>query len=192
MNYKSRFFLTVGILFSLLIFVQAFSWAEEVFSLFTTPRASKVGDTVTVIISEFSTATQIAKTDFARSSQMEGEAGLNGGFSVNGGLDYSNKYAGSGATKRQGSVNARITAEVVEVLPTGNLKIRGSKKIVVNQEEQIIFVEGVVRPQDIGKDNTVFSTKLAHAVISLKGRGVVNESRKPGIIARILGWLGIL
>src|SRR5690606_1674482 len=66
----------------------------------------------------------------------------------------SDSNAARGSTTRGGSLNARMTAQVVDVLPNGNLLIEGRQTIIVNEEEQIIVVSGIVRPQDIAPDHT--------------------------------------
>ena len=76
-----------------------------------------------------------------------------------------------GSTTHGGTLDARMTAQVVDVLPTGNLVIEGRQTIIVNGEEQIIVVSGQVRPQDIASDNTVLSTFIADATIAYQGTG---------------------
>ena len=197
---KIYFFAKVlSVLFVLIFIVNSNSLqVEAVTSLFTTPRASKVGDTLTVIISEFSTASQTAKTDFDRKSKTDSEVSLPStslpSFSTSLpslGWDYSSGYGGSGSTQRKASILAKLTVEVIEVLPNGNLKVRGEKKVKVNQEEQIIYLEGIVRPQDIGENNTISSVNIAQVNIRYEGRGPITEARRPGLITRLFSWLRI-
>lgn len=182
------------LLFILFSFIFQPLQAGGVTSLFTTPRASRVGDTLTVIISEFSTASQTAKTDFQKGTETGGKIDLpssTGGSLPAWEWSYSTDYGGSGSTQRKGSLIAKITVEVVEVLPNGNLRIKGGKRVKINQEQQIIYVEGIVRPQDIGENNTISSVNIAQASIKYEGKGPVTEGRRPGIIPRLLNWLGI-
>ena len=194
----------LSVLFVLIFIVNSNSLqVEAVTSLFTTPRASKVGDTLTVIISEFSTASQTAKTGFDRKSKADSEVSLPStslpstslpSFSTSLpslGWDYSSGYGGSGSTQRKASILAKLTVEVIEVLPNGNLKVRGEKKVKVNQEEQIIYLEGIVRPQDIGENNTISSVNIAQVNIRYEGRGPITEARRPGFITRLFSWLRI-
>jgi flagellar L-ring protein precursor FlgH len=83
-------------------------------------------------------------------------------------------------------MTASIGCTVVEVLPNGNLVIRGSREIEVNGETQYIVLEGVVRPVDVASDNTVKSTQIADAKIYYTGRGVLTDKQKPGWLARLL------
>lgn len=82
-----------------------------------------------------------------------------------------------------------MTARVTEVLPGGNLRIEGRQSIVINGEEQAIVVTGIVRPQDISRDNTVLSTYLADAQIVIEGDGPLGERQSPGLLTRIFQWL---
>ena len=80
------------------------------------------------------------------------------------------------------SLNGNITVTVHQVLPNGVLIVRGEKWLTLNQGDEYIQVSGMVRPQDIGPDNTVESTKLADARISYSGTGAVHDTN-------VMGWL---
>jgi len=202
----SPYFIMIGTLIILLNWIFPVQ-AERITSLFTTPKACRVGDTVTIIISEFSTASQTAKTDFGKGDKLSTKFTLpqtgkftlpqTGKFTLpqielpETGWEYSSSYDGSGSTQHRGSLSAKITAEVVEVLPNGNLRIKGKREIEVNQEKQIIYIEGIVRPDDIGRNNTVYSMNIAQAKIKYEGIGAINEAQRPGILSRLFHWLRI-
>lgn len=161
-------------------------------------RASRIGDMVTIVIEEETQGKKSAETKAERKgSQKMGITGLFGLVSKLtawlGGMDPENmvngssetKHDGKGETKRSGSLEAKITARVMKVLRNGDLQIRGQKNIKVNGEEQVLSIEGYVRPYDIASDNTVKSTMLADARINLNGFGVVADQQKPGWLQRI-------
>lgn len=181
----------IGVLIIFSVWVSHPALAERIVSLFTTPRASKVGDTLTIIISEFTTASQTTKTDFGKGSKVSSKFTLPQNELPETGWIYSSNYNGSGSTQQKGTLSAKITAEVVEVLPNGNLRIKGKREIKINQEEQIIYIEGIVRPQDIRENNTVYSINIAQAKIKYEGKGAINESQRPGILSRLFHWLRI-
>jgi flagellar L-ring protein precursor FlgH len=97
----------------------------------------------------------------------------------------SSTFKGSGSTSRQENLNATITARVVDVQANGNLKIEGRRNIKVNDEDQIIVLEGIVRSRDIAPDNTVNSIYVADARISYSGRGIVSDQQHPGWLMNI-------
>ena len=74
---------------------------------------------------------------------------------------------------------------VAEVLPSGILRIEGTKIISVNNEEQIMVLTGLIRPRDITSDNEVDSTRVANMRIDYYGRGDIGDAQRQG-------WLGQL
>ena len=102
------------------------------------------------------------------------------------GATVANSMQGSGTVTRNGSLTATISAIITEILPSGNLKIEGRRSVTVNNEEQIMVLRGVVRPQDINFDNTIPSTLIADAAISYTGEGVVADEQRKGWLGKIL------
>jgi flagellar L-ring protein precursor FlgH len=78
------------------------------------------------------------------------------------------------------------------VAPHGDLLVGGTQLIEVNEEKQHIVLEGRVRPVDVSESNTVLSSRLADAKITYVGDGLLGDKQRPGVIGRILSWLGIL
>ena len=94
-----------------------------------------------------------------------------------------------GATSSRGSVRARISARVDSVLANGNLAITGNRTIIINGEEQVISLSGIVRPSDIQADNSVYSYNISDAHIAFAGNGIVSSAQGPGWITKLLHWL---
>ncbi|MFQ5416755.1 MAG: flagellar basal body L-ring protein FlgH, partial [Myxococcota bacterium] len=84
---------------------------------------------------------------------------------------------------------AVVTCRVLNVLPGGVFHIRGRRSLLVNNEEQFLTVEGLVRKEDISINNTVASASLAEAQLGLDGFGVIGERQHPGWLARVLDWI---
>ena len=95
------------------------------------------------------------------------------------------QFSGSGKTTRAEDLVATLTTQIVETYPNGNLKIRGGKSVTVNNENQIIYLTGIVRPYDITADNKVDSENILNAQISYTGKGVVSDNQTPGWLTRI-------
>jgi flagellar L-ring protein FlgH len=162
-------------------------------------NARSVGDLVTILILEESSASIGADTTAGSSSQnsaqIESLLGLSTGITAANpnmggtigfgtGSDYA--YSGSGLTSREGVVEGIITATVIEVYPNGNLRISGTKEVRSNNETQYLTIEGTVRPQDIQADNMVKSSLLADSVVEITGRGSVNDDQKVRTGTRLL------
>jgi len=163
-------------------------------SMFADKRARNVGDILTVLVVESSTASSKAKTETKKVNDHgvlatggSGALAYSPMYGVNGRLD--NKYTGDAAVSRQGVLKTTITVQIQEIQPNGNLVVQGSRAMEVNGENEMTTVTGIVRPQDISTYNTVYSYQLANARISYKGKGVVQTGQRPGIITRILNWI---
>jgi flagellar L-ring protein precursor FlgH len=190
-----RRFLPLIILIFLLSLFQLV-WRDSLsvpsYSLYTDRKAQRVGDILTVLISEESSASRTAKTYTQKKDEVATSGGGTGILDFiplfSGGVDYKNLHDGTGRTSRQGKLWATITTKVVEVLPNGDLRIEGKKTVLVNQDKEEITLKGLVRPEDIGPDNTVLSIYVADAQIEYKGKGAVDAGQKKGIILRILDW----
>ena len=153
-------------------------------------KALRVGDIITVRIIENAEASNTADTDLSRKSSAN--ASFNTFFGRKKFLDLfklgddllntssDNSHKGSGSTTRSGQLTATMTAVVREVLPNGNLVVQGTREVLVNHEQQFITLTGIVRPQDITRDNVVLSTQLADANISIGGLGVVADKQRSG------------
>lgn len=173
-------------------------WSTSQTSLFTDLKAQNIGDIVTVTISEKATATKEASTTTGKTSSYS--AGIpnllglenssfitddNSNIDLNNLINASvgNSFDGSGKTVRTDNLSASLTTQVVGKYPNGNLKIRGGKEVMVNNEVQIIYITGIIRPVDITAANSVDSEKILNARISYTGKGVISDKQK-------VGWLG--
>ena len=167
-------------------------------------RARRVGDVLTVKIEENLKGAKDVKTNTNKKSSVNvGLAGLLGlefnkrvsprypGLKVDaakaiGGLSE-NKFNSKGATSGDTSLSGTISVRVVKKLPGGNLFIRGTREITINNETQYVVLTGIVRPSDIDHDNVVSSTKIAEARITYSGGGQLSEMQHPGWLGRLMG-----
>ncbi len=88
------------------------------------------------------------------------------------------QFNGSGNISRSETISMTMSAIVTDVLPNGNLMIRGRQEIRVNYELRELIVTGMVRPQDIGRDNSIRHTQIAEARISYGGRGQLTQAQQ--------------
>lgn len=154
-------------------------------------RAYRVGDVVTVYVAEATRAKSQAATD--ASSRLDMSASLaspSTDYAATLGLGGSN--SGGAQTTRVGELRTQISAQVTEVFPDGSLGIEGSQTLTVNGEEQRIRLRGLIRPQDISAQNTVWSNRIANAELELDGVGVVSESQRQSLIYRLFKWLRLM
>ncbi|MDF2181823.1 flagellar basal body L-ring protein FlgH [Neptuniibacter sp. CAU 1671] len=159
-------------------------------NLYGDGRAYRVGDILTVTLQEQTSSKKKNKTELDKETSVSLEQGtaFGNGISVLGNpLSFNlptstTEFAGEGKSDMSNSLNGSISVTVHEVLPNGVLLVRGEKWLTLNQGDEYIRVSGMVRPQDIGSDNSIASTKLADARIAYSGTGAVNDTN-------VMGWL---
>lgn len=173
-------------------------WDQRSTNFFKDPRAATPGDVLTVVISIDDKANLDNKTDRQRVSK--GLYGAGGAFSTSslsgaaagGDMDASvnthsdSKSQGKGTIERSEEIRLQVAAIVTDTLPNGNLIIRGSQEVRVNNELRVLNVAGVVRPRDISGNNTISYDKIAEARISYGGRGRISEIQQPPYGQQIL------
>lgn len=153
-------------------------------------RAYRVGDVLTVYVLETAHARSQAGTGSERATDL-GIALHAPSTAYEADLGVRNKSNGTAQTQRIGELRAQLSVRVVAVEPNGLLRVSGGQTLAVNGEQQRITLSGLVRPEDITAGNIVWSSRIAEAEVSLSGKGVVSESQKRSLIARIFQWLGL-
>jgi flagellar L-ring protein precursor FlgH len=165
-------------------------WQPEARSFFHDPRASRIGDILTVNVTvadaaKISNTTSRSRTnaDNANMTNFFGldkvitHAGLDPGSLVKMGSDTSN--VGAGSVDRSEDINLTLAAVVGQVLPNGNLIITGHQQVRVNNEMRDLQIGGIVRPEDITNANTVDLAQIAEARVSYGGKGQITDVQQP-------------
>jgi flagellar L-ring protein precursor FlgH len=165
----------------------------------------KVGDIVTVLVRESIKAQTDANTNTKKESDVEAEANATDnsflvapkpdGFGIttagklpNWSLGTENEQRTTGQTQRNNTLMTTITCTVTEVFDNGNVQLEGEKTVTVNRDDSRVHIKGIARTRDIEPDNTIDSTKIANAVVELKGSGPLWNNQRRGLITRFLDW----
>ncbi len=150
--------------------------------------ASRVGDSLTVILEERTQAQKSARTSTAKDSDFSVALPSLGGVTSNLGVDTEisseRAFDGSGDSSQSNSLEGELSVLVVERLPNGYLRVAGEKTLQLNQGVEYLRLTGIVRPEDISPQNTVPSTRIAQAQIAYSGRGPLAEANSMGWLAR--------
>jgi len=155
-------------------------------------RAANVGDILTVRLVESTAATLQSNTSTSKSTEASlttptflGRPVTRDGTALfDGSLGGEQGFQGSGSSAQSNSLQGNVTVTVVERYPNGNLRIRGEKRVLLNQGNEFIRVDGIVRSYDIEPDNSVPSAKVADARITYSSKGVLAAANKMGPFAR--------
>lgn len=157
-------------------------------SIISDHRSHKVGDILTVIIYESSSATTSTNTGTNRDTSV-GASITDGVNSFNGDIGVGDDFDGGGKSIQAGKLVASVSVTITEIRENGDLVLKGDQFIEYNTDEQRIIVSGRVREKDILADNTVLSTRLADSRIQFLGEGLLSDRAKPGWITKLFGWL---
>lgn len=166
--------------------------------LFADPRAHRVGDILTIALVESTQATKKASTSTSKTDKADiasptilGQGVSIGGKAAGIGLDGERSFDGAGSSSQSNQLVGQITVTVAQRLSNGNLIVRGEKWLTINQGQELVRIAGIVRPQDIGQDNVVPSTRVADARISYTGRGTLADANTRGWLSRFFNskWM---
>ncbi len=170
--------------------------------LFEDVKARRIGDVITVILSESTSASKSAKTTADKDQDTTIAApnifGATPTFNLPGvlplssnrnntleaGLSATRAFDGEADSSQSNSLSGAITVTISDVLPNGNLVVRGEKWLTLNQGEEYIRISGIVRPQDINPNNSILSTQIGDARIAYSGKGFMHDANSMGWLAR--------
>jgi len=160
-------------------------------ALFEDMKARRIGDIINIILTESTQSSKNAKTNLAKTSEMTlvnptimGGAAAAGSGTFENSIDSEHAFDGSGSSSQSNSLSGNIAVTVVEILPNGNMKVRGEKLLTLNQGSEHIRVSGIVRPNDVRSDNSVLSTQVANARISYGGTGALADANTNGWLSQ--------
>ena len=160
--------------------------------LFEDAKAFRIGDLLSITLSESTNASKSAATNTSKEDDIDLGAGTilgvtptyNGDPILNNAITNEREFSGSGDSAQSNSLQGEITVMVSDILPNGNLVVRGEKILGLNQGAEFIRIAGIVRPQDVSAENVVLSGKLANARIFYGGGGVIAEANTKGWLSR--------
>ncbi|MDH5471439.1 MAG: flagellar basal body L-ring protein FlgH [Gammaproteobacteria bacterium] len=162
-------------------------------SLFEDPKPFRIGDILTIMLAESTSASKSAATSTKKDDNISlgaptllGRSPTYNGNPVDFSMNPTREFQGEGDSTQSNSLNGEITVTVVDILPNGNLVVQGEKWFTLNQGKEYIRIAGVIRPQDVKADNSVASAKLADAQIAYSGEGFVADSNNQGWLTQFL------
>lgn len=156
--------------------------------LFEDRRARQVGDILTIVINEKTSAGKEASSSGSKTGAVDSSISAVAGLPLKTlqGLgvtaDSSAKYADKSALDSKNTFSGTVTATVTEVLANGNLVVAGEKQIALDKGIEFIRISGVVQPDTIQAGNSVSSAKIADARIEYRTSAKLDS-------AEVMGWL---
>jgi len=162
--------------------------ANYVNNIYSDSKAHRIGDIISVILSEKTQAKKNAKTELKKENEynlgavtgLGGQAVTLNGQALQAGFEQDSAFKGDSKSDQGNSLSGNISVHVLRVLQNGNLMIRGEKWITLNNGDEYIRLTGVIRSKDINSNNTVLSSKIANARIQYAGTGTFADMNEQG------------
>lgn len=167
-------------------------WSEDYtsMSLFADRKARLVGDTLTILINESSRATRSGSANNSKSGSNTLSAGTGiFHFLAAASASGSDSFNAQGGITNSNNITGKISVQVIEVKPNGNMVVSGTQSIWQNKDEHKITITGVVRKDDVTADNTVLSSLVADAQLKFDGKGPLNAKQRQGILTQIFNFI---
>lgn len=168
-------------------------WRDDISKpMYADKRAASAGDILTILVQESTSSTKDNKTETGKKSGLDASletflySPAASGLLTKGGtlpaLKFNSKsdFAGGGAINNSEKLSARAAVQVMDVLPNKNLVIEGRRETSVGGEQQTMVLRGIVRPEDVLANNTVYSYNVADASIQIISKGTITDSQRKG------------
>jgi flagellar L-ring protein precursor FlgH len=160
----------------------------------TDPKAYRLHDVVSIVVSESLAASTDGQVKNARaSSANSGLTGLIGALKTGNnlqnllGMTASSGLSAQGQSTTNSSLTTTFGGEVVDVLPNGMLVVQATRQLTFSQQTQLIKLRGLVRPEDVSNQNQVLSTDMTDLELEVTGKGIVNDSTyRQNVVVRLL------
>lgn len=170
-----------------------------------TRKAVKEHDLITIIIKERSKTSTKMETDIEKSTELS--LSMAKAISLqrtkNGvtykpstktpelDIKHSRKLEGDGEIITDTKFEARLTAEIIEILPNGDCIIEARKRVTIGEEQTTLIITGRIRPEDIKTDNTVDSDRVADSHIQYQPKGAIADANKRGWLHRLFDFVNV-
>jgi len=167
---------------------------QYMMALFQDRRAYRVGDMLTIVLSEETESSKNADTKYGKSSSVGIAAPNVFGNTIDdlaSSIDAKRGFDGNASSSQANKLKGEITVTVHEVLPNGVLRVSGEKWIRLNQGDEFIRLTGIVRVDDISRNNQVPSSRIGDARITYSGRGTLADSNASGWLSKFFNspWM---
>ncbi len=156
-------------------------------TLYGDRKAYRVGDVITVLLTETTSSQKSTKSSLSKSSEVEivnptifGQQPVD----LSASIENDTSFSGKGSTGQSNSLEGSITVTVHQIYPNGLMLVKGEKWLNLTNGSEVIRVSGLLRPDDVSPENTAMSTKLADARLTYSGTGDLADTTRQGWLTR--------
>ncbi|MDM8354952.1 flagellar basal body L-ring protein FlgH [Pandoraea communis] len=158
---------------------------------FETPVAHRVGDLLTIAVSENSSGTNKSQSDVSRNASVTAKSVRPDGadsvlerwFNIG---QSASSFKGNGTNSSTTALTGTIAVAIVEVLPNGAYVVGGEKQVMQGRNMETFRFTGVVNKFDISPGNVVASNKVGQAKVARVEGGPIADGSNGGWLQGIL------
>ncbi|MEJ2459071.1 MAG: flagellar basal body L-ring protein FlgH [Novosphingobium sp.] len=170
----------------------SFSVSAGYAPLYTGTRAARVGDPVTILLVESTTASKAVSSKNSKGGGLSITPPTAGPLAINPNalnLSSSSSFNGGGNAAQTSSLASTLSVTIAEVRPNGTALVRGEKKMLLSQGDEWVRFSGIIRLADIDQENSIPSSRVADAHIEYSGKGALQRSSKQGWLGRFFNMI---
>ncbi|MHC4810461.1 MAG: flagellar basal body L-ring protein FlgH [Planctomycetota bacterium] len=105
------------------------------------------------------------------------------------GVDLEKEFTSDGEYTSANRFTTRLTAEVIEILPNGNIVLEARTSVRNDSEVATITVTGICRGEDVTLANTILSHQLHDLQVERRSEGRLPEANKKGLVTQFFDLL---
>jgi len=149
-------------------------------------RARHVGDVLTLVITERTTANKTGASSGNKSGSVSVgiPKKLQSTFGNPLAVDNTTTYADGDNQSASNAFTGTMGVTVVEVLSNGNLIVAGEKQVAMNKGVEYIRFSGMVNPDNIATGNTVQSTAVSDAKVEYRTSSQIDRAELSSMASR--------
>lgn len=157
-------------------------------------RATNIGDIVTIVVQETNTVTSTIELSSNKnttttdnwSSILDRILPGKGVVPNVDGWGGSSKVSNNATLERENSLSNSIAAQVVQVLPNGNLVVQARKSVINSGDRQDFVLSGIINPRYIDGTGSIRSMYVANMQLAIVGKGTVSRVQSDGVMNKLL------
>jgi len=158
---------------------------------FETPVAHRIGDLLTIAVSENSSGSNKSQSDVSRNASVTSKSAKPDGtdsvlerwFNIG---QSASSFKGNGTNSSTTALTGTIAVAIVEVLPNGAYVVGGEKQVMQGRNMETFRFTGVVNKFDISPGNVVASSKVGQAKVGRVEDGQIADGSSGGWLQGIL------
>jgi flagellar L-ring protein FlgH len=168
-------------------------------SLYSDRKAFRVGDLVTIVINQSTTAAKDQTTDSSKVTSVTDQLSAFLGPFMGGertaaellrrnphnAWNSTDTFAGNGSINNTETLTSTIQARVTDVMPNKTLRLEATRRVDITGERSDLVLTGMIRQEDLTAANTILSTQVADLQVKQLTNGEVSRSQKKGWLTRV-------